>query len=1440
MQKEVKNFLEHIQFDASFFQYFQNATIVKALSNKDKNQIVLTIEIPTILDVRIYGRLRDCMQKVTPTFNVIFLVKELSLMQDIALHAYYYYFLEAVFSTSLIYENLRKIKPYLKDQNIVFPVPSPLLMGTLNEIKPQFEQLFHQAGFHFPIQLVITAMKEDQIDEEVEEERKVLKKKALRIRDAQLKVVATNQYDKGYYRKREKDRIEIQLKDLKNEDTNVAFTARIFKLDVYESRSSRQRRYNIFLTDDSDAVMMSLVESAKFTKAFLESLQVGTYVRTHGDMEFSQFSRDYTFKPQSIEVVEFDNQRYDDEVKKRVELHLHTTMSTMDAVGNIEDYIDTAVHFGHKALAITDHGGIQIFPKAQAAAKGKPIKLIYGMEGYVIEDRYTIAYQPKNVLLDHATYVAFDLETTGLSSRHDAIIEFGAVRIRDGLIVERFQTFINPKRKLPEKIRELTGIKDEMLIHAPSLDEVMPVILNFIQDSILVAHNATFDVGFINQYLDSRGKQPLENGYIDTMNLAKCLYPTNKSYALGAVSRSFGIDYDENVAHRGDYDAEVVGNVFIHMMSQIITHNHIKTHEDLNQLNREDSYKTMRPFHMNFLVINEEGLKNLYRLVTISHTQYITHLPLIPRGLISNYRQGLLIGSSCFNGEIFDIAMTKSQRELEQAVGYYDFIEIQPLENYSWLIDTERIENQEKLIVILKDIISAAQNQGIMVVATGDVHYVDPEDKVFRDVYIYAQSVGARRHPLYDFRRRVKSNPNQHYRTTKEMLESYPYLDEETVKMMVIDHPNQIADQIQEVFPIKDHLYTPRLEGIDAEKEVIRISLENLEKWYGKQPPFLVKERLERELKSIRENDFGVIYYLAYRLVKNSKDEGYLVGSRGSVGSSFVATLCGITEVNPLPPHYLCPHCQYTTFEVPTGTMSGYDLADIPCPRCGTLMRGEGQNIPFETFLGIEGDKVPDIDLNFSREYQARAHNFTKVLLGENNVFRAGTISTVADKTAFGYVRNYFEEIQRVDTRLAEIERLALNCKDVKRTTGQHPGGIIVVPQDKDVHDFTPIQYPADESDATWKTTHYPYQAIHDEILKLDLLGHVDPSALRMLYDITGIDPEEIPMNDEQVLSLFTSTKALGVEPYQILNDNGTAGIPEFGTPLVKNILKDAKPRCFSELVQISGISHGTNVWRGNAQDLIQQGICSLMDVIGCRDDIMTYLVAKGMEHRLAFRIMESVRKGKGLTAHFEQSMLECDVPEWYIKSCKKIEYMFPKAHAAAYVRMALRVAWYKVYRPLAYYAAFFTLRCDAYELDTMIAGYDAIKKRFKDIKERLESRTSEMTNKEKELYEVLQLALEMTARGMTFANLSLEHSAAKEFVMDEEKNQLIPPFIAVDGLGESAANSIIEARQQRPFLSKQDLMSRTSVNQTHLKVFEAMRALEQLQEENQLTLDLF
>jgi DNA polymerase-3 subunit alpha (Gram-positive type) len=711
---------------------------------------------------------------------------------------------------------------------------------------------------------------------------------------------------------------------------------------------------------------------------------------------------------------------------------------------------------------------------------------------------------------------------------------------------------------------------------------------------------------------------------------------------------------------------------------------------------------------------------------------------------------------------------------------------------------------------------------------------------MFRDVFIMAKAKNALRHPLYDYKKRVKQSPRQHFRTTQEMIEGLNYLDQSKAYELVVVNTNKIADMIENIKPIKGKLLTPKLKDIDAQAEIEKLVYMNGEAKYGKPLPPLIEKRVVKELGAISKNGFGVIYYLAHLLVKKSKDDGYLVGSRGSVGSSLVATLSGITEVNPLVPHYVCAKCKHLELFTDGSVKSGYDLEDKPCPDCGNLMSGEGQDIPFETFLGFEGEKVPDIDLNFSSEYQPLAHEYTKKILGEANVFRAGTISTVAEKTTFGFARNYFEEIGQADVREADLKRIVRYCEGVKRTTGQHPGGLIVVPNDRDIHDFTPVQYPADAIDSGWKTTHFKFEALHDDVLKLDILGHDDPSMLRMLHNLTGIDPEEIPMNDQKVLSLFTSPKALNVSSMEILSGTGTSGVPEFGTPTAKEILGDAKPTKFSELIQVSGLSHGTNVWRGNAQVLMRDRVATLMDVIGCRDDIMTYLVQHGLKDKEAFEIMEKVRKGKGVNEEHEALMKKHDVPEWYIESCKKIEYMFPKAHAVAYIMMALRVAWYKVYHPLAYYAAFFTIRTNTYEIPTMSKGYEAVKLRLEEILKKKTERSPDYKNKEKDLEDVFMLTLEMYARGFKMENVSLEKSQAKHFILNSETNSLIPPFISLEGLGETAAESIVKGREDKPFVSKLDLVNRTSLNQTLLKEFERSGMLKELDEDDQLTLKLF
>ncbi len=935
---------------------------------------------------------------------------------------------------------------------------------------------------------------------------------------------------------------------------------------------------------------------------------------------------------------------------------------------------------------------------------------------------------------------------------------------------------------------------------------------------IFVAHNASFDMGFLNVGYKKVGLEKAANPVIDTLELGRLLYPELKNHRLNTLAKKLDVELTQH--HRAIYDAEATGYILLKMLRDA-AEKEIEYHDQLNDhMGQGNAYQRSRPHHCTLLAQTDVGLKNLFKLISLAHLQYFYRVPRIPRSQIEKYREGILIGSACDKGEVFEGMMQKGPEEVEKIAEFYDYLEVQPKEVYQHLMELELIKDEKSLEEIIENIVKLGDKLNIPVVATGNVHYLNPNDKVYREILVRSQG-GANplnRHKL----------PDVHFRTTDEMLDAFSFLGKEKAKEIVVHNTNKIADMIDEVKPIKDELYTPKIEG--AEDEIRNMSYKMAKQIYGDSLPEIVEARLEKELNSIIGNGFSVIYLISHKLVKKSIEDGYLVGSRGSVGSSFVATMTEITEVNPLPPHYICPNCKHSEFFNDGSVGSGFDLPDKNCPNCDAIYIKEGQDIPFETFLGFKGDKVPDIDLNFSGEYQPLAHDYTKVLFGEDYVYRAGTIGTVADKTAFGYVKGYQQD-HNLQLRGAEIERLATGCTGVKRTTGQHPGGIIVIPDYMDIFDFTPIQFPADDRKSEWRTTHFDFHSIHDNVLKLDILGHDDPTVIRMLQDLSGIDPKTIPTDDPEVMKIYSSTESLGVTEEQIMCKTGTLGIPEFGTRFVRQMLEDTKPTTFSELVQISGLSHGTDVWLGNAQELIHNKICTLPEVIGCRDDIMVYLIYQGLEPSLAFKIMESVRKGKGLTEDMETEMRKNEVPEWYIDSCKKIKYMFPKAHAAAYVLMGVRVAYFKVHHPILYYAAYFTVRAEDFDLDSMAKGSNSIRAQIEDIN----AKGLEASNKEKNLLTVLELALEMCERGFSFQTVDLYRSSANEFIIDG--NSLIPPFNAIPGLGTNAAFNIVKAREEGEFLSKEDLQKRGKVSKTILEFLDQQGCLESLPDQNQLSL---
>ncbi len=1217
----------------------------------------------------------------------------------------------------------------------------------------------------------------------------------------------------------------VKIVDTKIPGESVIVEGNIFNI---EPREIKGEKYIVSfdITDKSDSTTVKFfVKRSVFDNELKDKIKKDAYLRVQGEVQFDKYAKEINIMAKAIMTAQAPPPRMDTAEEKRVELHLHTQMSSMDGVTPVKTYIKRAIEWGHKAIAITDHGVVQAFPDAMNAADKSDLKVIYGVEAYLIDDLGNAVFSPRGQNLDD-TYVVFDIETTGLSKEKEMITEIGAVKVADGKIIDRFSTFVNPQRPISAEITKLTGITDDMVKDAPTIENVLPEFLKFCEDTVLVAHNASFDTGFIRIAAERAGLGELHHTVVDTLELARALLPELNKHKLDIVCEYLGVTL--NGHHRAVNDAEATAEVFIKFLD-MLAEKKIFTLDEINVLaSRTVNYKKLRAYHAIILVKNYTGLRNLYELVSMAHIDYFFRRPRIPKSKFMQMREGLILGSACEAGELYRALLDgEPKQRIEELVHFYDYLEIQPLGNNKFMIDSPRVENihsMEDIKNMNRKIVELGETYGKPVVATCDVHFIDPDDAAYRKIIMAAEGF-----PDAD------NQPPLYFRTTDEMLAEFDYLGEEKAREVVITNTNLIADQIEKIKPIPDETFPPKIEG--ADEQLRQICMDKAHSIYGDPLPPLVQERLETELNSIISNGYAVLYIIAQKLVWKSVADGYLVGSRGSVGSSFAANMAGITEVNSLPPHYVCPNCKYSDFDsdlVKSYAMeeaSGCDMPDMNCPKCGTLMHKDGHDIPFQTFLGFEGDKEPDIDLNFSGEYQQTAHAYTEELFGVGHVFKAGTIGTLADKTAYGFVKKYFDE-REITAHNAEITRLMNGCTGVKRTTGQHPGGLMVVPSDHNIYEFCPIQRPANDVNSTVTTTHFDYHSISGRLLKLDLLGHDDPTVIRMLYDLTGVNPQTVPLGDPATMSLFESPEALGVTAEEIGCETGTLGIPEFGTKFVRGMLLDTKPKTFADLLRISGLSHGTDVWLGNAQTLIENGTITLKETISTRDSIMIYLINKGVDKKKSFKIMEKVRKGKGLTDEDIADMKAANVPDWYIESCQKIKYMFPKAHAAAYVMMAFRIAYFKINYPEAYYATYFTVRaCDDFDYSCMCKGMDVAKAAMREI----HAKGMEATAKDKAKMTVLELIVEFYARGFKFLPIDLYKSDSRKFIVTEEG--LIPPFNSLQGLGTNAAQSIVDGRAAGEFHTIEELKERTSLGRSLIDLLKENGVLNGIPETNQLSL---
>ena len=1539
MDNKTKILLDKIGIDENSYQYFNDAVITKIKVNSKTNNWNIFITKTKLLPVKILEELESkkmLLDDKASSIEFVFQIEDPDMDEYLNYYRYLLTLLKDELRVLEIYEECMK----LESGFLILVTSNETEKERLERCLPKITTFYKKMGYNFNIEVIVR--REENVLEEIQDELNNIEIPTTVAAPKEVKQEEAPA-EKKQFRREPKDENSvigrgikedpIKIKTLIGEDNNVVVEGKVFGVEYFESSKTDFKIITLKITDYSDSIYCKVfVREDDEYKRLCKELKEGKWFKFRGYTKNDQFAKELVLNARDILKIEKqENSVKDTADVKRVELHAHSKMSQMDGVADECDLVKQAMKFGMKAVAITDHNGVQGFPHVFSFVTDhnknlkegeEPFKAIYGSELVMIDDAVNIVLRPNNEVMLDQTYVVFDFETTGFNAGGaDSIIEIGAVKIKDGMIIEKYDELINPGRPLPEKIVEVTNITDNMLADKDNEENAVKRFVEWFGDCPMVAHNAKFDVSFLEMAYRKYNLGTFTNPVIDTLELSRTMDNTYARHSLSALVKRYEVPWDESAHHRGDYDAEGTALVFYKMMKKLSNLNIERMNELDRLVSKDEIHKYGRAHHINLLVKNKAGLKNLFKLVSLANTTYLYKTPRILRSVVEEHRDGLLIGSGCYESEVFTEAKSKSDDELSNIIRFYDYVEVQPVDCYDHLLQSGDFGSREELIQNIEKIIRVTDEAGKIIVATGDVHHIKKDDKIYREIIVNQKVPGGGRHPLA--RNGISKIPSNHFRTTDEMLENFNFLDINKAYEIVVENTNKIADMCEIVEVIIDTggiPFSPRVKSDDGESYldcpvvVTDLVYTRARDWYGEPLPYSIEERIATELygdivfkiitekyqdkglsdeeyqkvvhkelhdeilkgsenvkamvkeyvirtseeeldekalaKKVKKTLGGVIgggfdpiYLIAQRLVKHSNDEGYLVGSRGSVGSSFVATMMGITEVNPLPAHYRCEKCQYSLFDDENGKplgaeySSGFDLPDKNCPNCNIPMYKDGQDMPFATFLGFNADKVPDIDLNFSDLNQASAHAYTKVLFGDDNVFRAGTIGTVADKTAFGFVKGYCEEKGLGEMRTAEVERLAIGCTGVKRTTGQHPGGIVVIPDYMEVSDFTPYQFPAEDAEAEWRTTHFDYHSIDQCLLKLDILGHSDPTQLRLIQNQSGTDILKVPLDDKETMSIFTKTDALGVTTEQIMCNTGTLGIPEFGTPFTIKLVEDTKPTTFAELIKISGLSHGTDVWLGNAQELIANNVVPFKETIGCRDDIMVYLMYNGVKPIKAFKIMEFVRKGKASKdpeswQEHVKTMQEANIPEWFIGSCAKIKYMFPKAHAAAYVISAFRIAWYKVHMPVYFYASWYSSKATDVDVENMIKGYTSIKSRIEDI----QAKGYEATNKENGQAESLKVALEATARGIKFLNVDLYESDATVWIAKNDK-EIYPPFNAIDGLGDTVAKNIVAEREKGKFISIEDVQKRAKVSGTLIEKMKEMGILKDLPDSNQLSL---